>query len=198
MSPEQAGYWLWGVWYVTWWIPALWSAKPTSRPARGSDNLDRLVAFIGVILLFPVPAKPGGFALIAPLWMFGQAGWALVGGIVAAFGFCWWARVHLGRLWSGLVTVKADHRVVNTGPYGLVRHPIYTGVMGAAICLALIKASPAALAGAALLVAGFAMTARKEERFLRAELGPEAYDAYAARIAMLLPGLTLGPKSRPS
>ncbi len=191
MSAVQAGYWLWAIWYFTWWIPALWAAKPTARPRRGGANLDRLLALVGAILLFPTPlAHPGWFGLCWPLWRLPLAvGWGLVGLMIAGFAFCWWARVHLGRLWSGLVTLKSDHRIVDTGPYRLVRHPIYSGVMVALVCVALIKATPLALAGGALLIAGFWMTARKEERFLRQELGEDAYDAYSRRTAMLAPGV---------
>jgi len=107
--------------------------------------------------------------------------------VIAGFGFCWWARLHLGRLWSLLVTLKEDHRIVDTGPYGLVRHPIYSGVMFAALMTALMKASPASLAGALLVCVGFAITAQVEERFLRDQLGAEAYDAYSRRVPMLIP-----------
>jgi protein-S-isoprenylcysteine O-methyltransferase Ste14 len=85
------------------------------------------------------------------------------------------------------VTLKEDHRIVDTGPYGLVRHPIYSGVMFAALMTALLKASPAAMAGFVLVCVGFAMTARIEERFLRSQLGTHAYDAYSRRAPMLIP-----------
>jgi len=85
------------------------------------------------------------------------------------------------------VTTKADHHIVDTGPYRLVRHPIYTGAIFAALATAFIKASPAAFLGFALIALGFWMTARVEERFLRQELGPEAYDAYSRRTPMLIP-----------
>lgn len=49
--------------------------------------------------------------------------------MIAGFAFCWWARIHLGRLWSMRVTKKEGHHVVDTGPYGVVRHPIYTGIL---------------------------------------------------------------------
>ena len=49
--------------------------------------------------------------------------------VLLGLGFTWWARIHLGRLWSSSVTRKAVHRVVDTGPYGIVRHPIYTGII---------------------------------------------------------------------
>ncbi len=120
-------------------------------------------------------------------------GVGLVAVQVAGFAFCWWARLHLGRLWSGSVTRKEDHHVVDTGPYGLVRHPIYTGLDAAAIGLALASGQVRIMAGAALIILGCWIKARLEERFLREELGAAAYDAYAARVPMLVP---FWPKSR--
>src|SRR5438067_986356 len=44
-----------------------------------------------------------------------------------------WSRVHLGKYWSGMITLKEGHRLIRTGPYRLVRHPIYTGILGGAL-----------------------------------------------------------------
>lgn len=79
--------------------------------------------------------------------------------------------------------------MVDTGAYAIVRHPIYTGVIAAAVALAAIKASPVAIVGALLVARGFAAKARIEERFLARELGAPAYDGYRRRVPMLLPGL---------
>jgi hypothetical protein len=57
------------------------------------------------------------------------------------FGLAWWARLHLGKLWSAFVTRKDEHRVIETGPYGIVRHPIYTGIILAAVTIAILKAN---------------------------------------------------------
>ena len=181
MTPELASYWLLAIWYVTWWVPALWSPKAVARPPSGTSILDRIVVMVGVAALFWAPViRAGGPVALTPLWTAPSAvGWALFAGEVASIAFCWWARVHMGRLWSGLVTAKADHHIVDTGPFRMVRHPIYTGVIAAAVFLGLIKATPVALVGAALFLVGFWMTARKEEVFLRQQLGAEAYDAYA-------------------
>nr|WP_280178209.1 MULTISPECIES: isoprenylcysteine carboxylmethyltransferase family protein [Mesorhizobium] len=100
--------------------------------------------------------------------------------------FSWWARIHLGRLWSASVTAKADHRIVDTGPYGLVRHPIYTGLLLALLATMAAKGTVWGIAGVALLTIGIVMKAKLEERFLRGELGP-AYDDYARRVPMLVP-----------
>ncbi len=118
-------------------------------------------------------------------------GWGLFALSLAGFAFCWWARIHLGPLWSGSVTVKAEHRVVDTGPFALVRHPIYTGFIWAAFCMAVLRGTVVNIAGLVLIVLGFWLKARLEERFLREQLGVEAYDAYAQRTPMLVPRLGL-------
>ena len=106
---------------------------------------------------------------------------------ITGFAFAWWARLHLGRLWSAFVTRKADHRIIDTGPYGIVRHPIYTGIILAALALAIVKGTVYAVAGTLLATLGFWIKARLEEGFLREQLGADAYDAYRRRVPMLLP-----------
>ena len=196
MSPDLAVNIVWLVWYIPWIAAVVWSAKTKTQMGTDIQGAHRLLSGLGVMLLFFVPATSGGalfgsalLGLFAtklwhePAW----AAWSLVALTVAAFGFCWWARLHLGRLWSGFVTLKEGHRVIDTGPYALVRHPIYSGVIFAALTTALVRASPAGLLGFVLLAVGFSMTAKIEERFLREQLGAEAYDAYSRRVGMLVP-----------
>jgi protein-S-isoprenylcysteine O-methyltransferase Ste14 len=120
----------------------------------------------------------------------------LVAVAIAGFAFTWWARLHLGRLWSSSVTRKADHHVVETGPYAIVRHPIYTGLLFAIAATVGMRASLATLAAAFLIVSGIYVKARLEEEFLRAELGADAYDAYARRVPMLIPRIVSGATPR--
>ena len=87
----------------------------------------------------------------------------------------------------GLADKKADHHVVDTGPYRLVRHPIYFGLIFAAIATAIEKGTSFALFGAAIATFALYTKAQREERFLRVELGEDAYDAYARKTAMLVP-----------
>ena len=103
--------------------------------------------------------------------------------------FTWWARIHLGRFWSNAITRKEDHNIVDSGPYRLVRHPIYTGLIVAILATGAAVATAESLLGALLISFGEWQKARMEERFLTTELGSEAYEAYRRRVPMIVPFL---------
>ena len=190
MTSQLATPIAWGVLIISWIAAAFWTDRMEKRPARRDEWLYRGLIAVGAYLLFR-----GGVASASAayrIWAFGAAGdWVMFALVVAGFVFAWWARLHLGRLWSSSVTKKADHRVVDTGPYALVRHPIYTGFLLSIAATAGQLGTGYAIAGVLFFLAGFWIKARLEERFLRAELGEGAYDAYRHRVPMLLP---LGPR----
>ena len=113
--------------------------------------------------------------------------WAMAAVVFAGLLFTWWARIHLGRLWSSSVTRKADHHVVDTGPYGIVRHPIYTGIILASLATAAMRGTALAWLGACVMTTGWVIKARLEEEFLREQLGADVYGEYARRVPMLAP-----------
>ena len=176
---------VWALWAMSWFVAAIWSGRTQARPMAGSQLLYRAVTFIGAVMLFDFRGWGP-----PPLWRLSETGeWAMVWLAVAGFAFCWWARLHLGRLWSGSVTRKEGHHIVDTGPYRLVRHPIYTGMIVAALATAIDRGTIVSMIGLVLMVLGCWIKARLEERFLRSELGADAYDAYAKRTGMLAPFL---------
>jgi len=185
-APQIALSAVWIVWWLSWWAAAAWSDRAVSRPPRRQQIVYRLCAMAGVVLLFGPYRHDFASELI--LWRLPDSiAWLMVAVAAAGFAFTWWARIHLGRLWSTSVTRKADHRVVDTGPYGLVRHPIYTGITLASVATAAMRGTAAGWAGAAIMTAGWVIKARLEEGFLRQQLGSDAYDAYARRVPMLIP-----------
>ena len=191
MTPQLAINYLWFFWALTWFAAAFWSDRSAKRPAFGAEILYRVVTLAVAVLLFAFVARSYDSPTI--LWSLGRnANWLLFGIAAVGFLFCWWARVYLGRLWSGWVSKKDGHHIVDKGPYRLVRHPIYTGIILAAFATAVIKGTVFALLGAAIMTLGFWIKARLEERFLREELGAAGYDAYSRRVPMLIP---FGPKA---
>jgi protein-S-isoprenylcysteine O-methyltransferase Ste14 len=122
-------------------------------------------------------------------------GWAMFALVVAGFAFTWMARLHLGPLWSNTLAPTEDHRIVDTGPYGIVRHPVYAGLLLAALATAAERGRIEALAGAGVLIAALSLRAKLEERFLRRDLGDAAYAAYRARVPMLIPFAKIAPRA---
>lgn len=180
---------IWIGWLVSWIAAAFWSARVEKR-RRGTDWdiwTYRAATLIGAVLLWHSARR---FLHETRLWHVGYDGaYALAGVTLLGILFTWWARIYLGPLWSGSITLKRDHRVIDTGPYAWVRHPIYTGLIVALVATAAAQATISGCAGAALLAFGFWLKARAEERFLSAELGEEAYAVYRRRVPMLVPGI---------
>ena len=90
---------------------------------------------------------------------------------------------------SNTITRKEGHRIIDTGPYGLVRHPIYTGLIGGMLATSVAVGTVTAMLGAALISLGMWQKARMEEGFLTKELGADAYGPYCRRVPMLVPFL---------
>lgn len=186
-DPERACYAIWIAWALSRWAAAIWSSRAASRASVAEQLPYRLLTIAGFFLLFGANTRRGYHGPLR-LWSLPTgAAWVMAALCIAGFAFAWWARLHLGRLWSAFVTRKADHRIIDTGPYGIVRHPIYAGIILAALALAIVKDTVYAVAGALLATLGFWIKARLEEGFLREQLGADAYDAYRRRVPMLLP-----------
>lgn len=186
-DPGLALWAQWPLWAASWLTAALWASPASRRPAGPAERRAQALIVLGFALLF---CEPLGLAPFGRLWWPGfELAWAMVGVTAAGFALCWWARLHLGALWSFQTMAKADHRVVDTGPYGLVRHPIYSGLLLAAVARAIQGGTPAAVAGLGVLTAAFLLKARVEERFLAEALGMEHYAAYRRRVKALVPFL---------
>jgi protein-S-isoprenylcysteine O-methyltransferase Ste14 len=193
MNPVSAIGYAWIAWVVSWWLAAVWSSPTVKRPAAGREIPYRIVVLVGIALLAGL--YPHRFYSEIVLWRTGVTlGWAMVALAVAGFLFMWWARIYLGKLWSASVQLKTDHRIVDTGPYGVVRHPIYTGIIVAGFASAILRGTVAGFLGAFLMTISWYIKARVEERFLREQLGPDTYDAYAKRVPMLVPFVGVGKR----
>ncbi len=186
MSPQFAFYLAWFLFVASWIGAAFWADQAAARPGFLRELPYRAISLFGFVLLFDIYDPP--FFPVRPLYRLDRDWiWLLLLAAIAGFAFCWWARVHLGPLWSGWITKKEDHRVIDTGPYAIVRHPIYTGFIVAAAATAAATGTATALTGAVIVVIGYWLKARLEENFLSNELGDEAYGAYCRRVPMLIP-----------
>jgi protein-S-isoprenylcysteine O-methyltransferase Ste14 len=193
------GYLLWLVFVLSWAAfdrftgdaqtlatPADRSSSRTSKWGTGGpgERAYGLVIALGLVMIIVAPATlPTGRIWANPPIV----DWAMLLIILAGVAECWWARLHLGRLWSSSVTRKEGHRVVDTGPYRLVRHPIYSGFILIYLGMGIICATALSLLAVPVITFGLWLKARVEERFLVEELGAGAYGAYQATTPMLVP-----------
>ena len=186
ISPTDVTIYAWAVWLASWLVAAVWSSRVERRSRSHADYVYRLLTTLGAVLLFDLHLSWQWGA--TTLWRAGHTtAWALVAMTISGFAVAWWARITLGRLWSGSVTRKVDHEIISAGPYRMVRHPIYSGLLLSVGATAALRGTTAAVLGAAAIAIGLFVKARVEERFLRSELGSERYDGYARRVPMLVP-----------
>lgn len=113
---------------------------------------------------------------------------AAVSAILCAAGlaFCLWARATLGRNWSGIVTVKEDHELMVRGPYALVRHPIYTGLLAMFVATALVYGHIGGIVAVALVFVSFWIKLNDEEKVMLKQF-PDQYPAYQQRVKRIIP-----------
>jgi len=176
---------IWVAWLASWLLAARWTATTRSREPGVEQLRYGVPTCIGAILLFSHPHLLGPLldrVYPEPVVL----SWIAASFVLLGLAWTWWARIHLGRLWSANVAVKEGHSVVRTGPYRLTRHPIYSGLLLALLATAVLRDSWAAYVGWGLLVFAFVVKLRQEERLLLATLGP-AYAQYRAEVPALLP-----------
>ena len=176
---------MWLSWILYWWAASR-DVKSAQRQESLPSRLLHIVPLVIAALLFSDPRLRIGvlgvrFLPLAP-WPFWLGSFLTAGGLL----FTVWARLHLGRNWSGIVTIKDGHELVTSGPYALVRHPIYTGLLLAFLGSALALGDWAGVLAFALSAAALWRKLRVEERWMRQQFG-DAYQAYSQRVAALIP-----------
>ena len=98
-----------------------------------------------------------------------------------------WARLHIRGLYTGHVQVRADHRLIQSGPYRFIRHPGYLGYVLIGLGVVISYASWIGLAALLfLLLPGLAYRMRVEERLLTEQFGEE-YTNYTKKTRKLIP-----------
>jgi protein-S-isoprenylcysteine O-methyltransferase Ste14 len=168
-------------WAVFWlyWLAAAFSVK-RGRVAWSRHLRIRVVIAVAAIVLIRSGAFRGHGVHTDP-W---RAGLGLVL-FASGLAFAVWARVHIGRNWGMPMTQKDEPELVTSGPYHLVRHPIYSGILiagvGTAVALNWLWLIVVALAGVY-----FVYSAAMEERYLTEQF-PGTYPAYARSTKMLVP-----------
>ena len=177
-----------GCWliFVATWVLAAVSTKPTvyreSRAQRLRYWVWLVIAYF-LLLYGPRLAYPLNLRIVPHVML---AAWSAAALCVAGLVFAVWARVTLGRNWSGVVTLKEGHELVERGPYRFVRHPIYAGILTMFFATALALGHLAGFAATLLMFASFWIKLRDEEKLMLQQF-PEQYPAYRQRAKRIIP-----------
>jgi|SRR6516164_9016931 len=168
--------WLWSGWGLYWMLSAMRN-KATQRRESLASRLAHLL-----------PLALGGALIAWPQPSWSTPGWRSIGValVIAGLAFAVWARVHLCGNWSGTVTIKQGHELIRSGPYALVRHPIYTGLLAALLGTTVASGTVHATIGLAIIAVALVRKSRVEEGFMR-EVFPDAYQRYSAEVPALIP-----------
>jgi protein-S-isoprenylcysteine O-methyltransferase Ste14 len=174
----------WIAWMLYWLIMAFQTKRTIERGHFIGYRLVAIIVFLGLFaigrLLLHVSAQ-------SQLWPRTLALGVLSDCVVlAGAAFTVWARITLGRNWSAEVTFKEDHELIESGPYALARHPIYTGILLMGLGTAINYGRAIGFALLLSLCAGFWWKAREEEGIMSSHF-PDAYAEYKTRVRAIIP-----------
>ena len=173
----------WLLFSVYWELTAGNAAPEKSSESPGSRGLHVFLVNVAALLVL-VPFR--GLGRFLPLSSFIMS----IGLTVEAVGLflCFWARRHLGRNWSGKITIKIDHQLIRSGPYRLLRHPIYTGILAIYTGTTIVTGEWLAIIGLIMTALAYWRKIRLEEVNLKVAFGAD-YEAYCRQTWALVPGL---------
>ena len=185
MQPDVHFY-IRAAWYT---VAIVWliGAFNTKRTVRSRSARSGLV-YIGLILLSLLFFQRFRFGVFALRFVPASAAAAYIGLAltIAGCAFTIWARFYLGSNWSARPTIKQDHTLVRSGPYRLVRHPIYTGILLALLGTAIYMGEIRALIGTVAALIAFKVKSLLEETFMTEQFGAE-YTQYKQQVKALIP-----------
>jgi protein-S-isoprenylcysteine O-methyltransferase Ste14 len=176
---------LWVAFLLYWQLMSI-NVKATKRIEPLASRMLRVVMFFVAIVLLSWGSVPFRWLRLPILpdgeWRF----YVGLGMTVAGLLFAVWARVHLGKNWSRSVTVKQNHELITSGPYALVRHPIYTGLLTGFVGTAIAIGELRALIALLILFTALWIKLRLEEQWMQAQFG-NTYAVYSSQVAALVP-----------
>ncbi len=175
----------WIVFVLYWIVSAIRTRDTLQTESFASRYAILLIEVAGFVLLFRHSA---GIGFLGNRVMHRTLASAIVGSILTwmGIGLAIWARYHLAEYWSARITIKEDHQLIRTGPYTRLRHPIYSGIVLAAIGSAVVIDQWRCVLGVCLVLMGYCIKARKEETMLTQQFG-DAFREHQKHAGFLIP-----------
>jgi protein-S-isoprenylcysteine O-methyltransferase Ste14 len=185
ISPFMAVQDLWILFALYWLLSAL-NRKKTKQRESMLQRLAYISPLLIAVYLLYYSRTDFGFLAIYFVPHTLEVQWIGVAIMVMGLAIAFWARVHLGSNWSGVVTLKEGHELIRTGPYRKIRHPIYTGILVGFLGNAIVNGQVRGLVALAIIWASFYIKARREEKFLAQEFGPK-FEEHTRHTGMFVP-----------
>jgi protein-S-isoprenylcysteine O-methyltransferase Ste14 len=175
----------WWAFVLFWLAASIFSSRVVKRQSAASRLLTLVLGAIPFFLIFTDNLRYGLLdrQFVPDNPTVAVAGVALT---YAGIALAIWARIILGRNWSATVTIKQDHQLIRSGPYSVVRHPIYSGLLLALLGTALDVGELRALAAVGIALLIWLFKSRTEERFMVEQFGEE-YEDYRRHTRALVP-----------
>ena len=172
----------WLGWTVYWFIAAQ-SVNATKSSEGWLLRMQHLVPLASGFLLIFHGGRPLVYGRLYHATWIALLGLALT---ISGLLFTVWGRRHLGKYWSGIITLKEGHQLIRSGPYRFVRHPLYGGFLLAALGSTLTAGTGDALVGLLILLVAYLVKVRREEAILTREFGNQ-YLQFKKEVAALCP-----------
>lgn len=178
---------IWLAWMVYWWAVS-GDVKSNVYKESGRSKLLHLIPLAIAALLLAIPNGVVQWLNIPLLPSRHWKSWFWTGVFITVLGllFTVWARQYLGRNWSGIITIKQNHELITRGPYSLVRHPIYSGVLLAFTGTAIARGDLQGLLAVIITLGTLLRKLYMEERGLRKQFGDQ-FLTYAKHTRALIP-----------
>jgi protein-S-isoprenylcysteine O-methyltransferase Ste14 len=175
----------WMVFIVYWIMGGFKTLAAREKESRVSRFAVLLVEVVGYVLVF---SESTAIGFLGTRFMARTMTSAILGVMLvwSGVGLAIWARYHLAEYWSARVTIKEGHRLIRSGPYTHLRHPIYSGLVLATIGSTVVIDEGRCILGASLVLAGYCLKANKEEAMLSQQFG-EAFREHQKHTGFLIP-----------
>lgn len=176
---------VWVAMAIYWIVASPRAARGTAAESRRSRLVHLSLFWISVLLALLPGVPPLDRRWLPASSLFDSAGLAVQAcGVLLYF----WGRAHMGRFWSGIISSLPDHRIVRSGPYRALRHPMYAGILAMFLGTAILVGEWHALLVFGIILLAYWRKIRKEERHLRRVFGAE-YDEFARQTWAFIPGV---------
>jgi protein-S-isoprenylcysteine O-methyltransferase Ste14 len=175
-------YACWGFVALIWVAGAVRGGKQLGAARKAGRDIASPAAAVAAVIILLTPGHAWQALTVGSPWLRGV-------GLVVLIGATAWtvrARLTLGSMWSSGAVARPDHVLRTTGPYGVTRHPVYTGILGMLAGSALAEGLGRWLALSVVVALLLLAKTRAEERLLAEEF-PAEYERYRREVPRLIP-----------